>query len=69
MKQAGFVDVQITLRETPLGASYGEIGTKWVEIIMGGFRRIKSPVLQFGGLGLVRDEKDYDDLMHQMELE
>jgi hypothetical protein len=69
MKQAGFVDVQIALRETPLGASYGEIGKKWAEIIIGGFRGIKSPVLRLGGFGLVRDEKDYDDLMHQMELE
>lgn len=69
MKKAGFVDVQVILRETPLGASYGEMGVRYAENMMGMFRGLKSPTLRLVGFGLLRDEKDYDDLMDQMESE
>lgn len=69
MKKAGFVDVQVTLRETPLGALYGKMGTQFAENLMGIFRGHKTPTLRLGGFGLVYDEQDYDELMAQMESE
>ncbi|KAF5327441.1 hypothetical protein D9619_004197 [Psilocybe cf. subviscida] len=69
MKKHGFINVEVILRETPIGASYGEMGTKVAEDVMGVFRGFKSPTLRLGGFGLVDDEEDYDNLMDQMELE
>lgn len=69
MKKAGFVDVQVTLRETPVGAVYGEMGGQFAENMMNMFRALKTPVLRSGGFGLVGDEQDYDDIMDQMESE
>jgi hypothetical protein len=49
MKKAGFIDVQLIIRENPLGAFHGEMGIKSAENIMGLFRGFKSPILRLGG--------------------
>ncbi|KAF5314420.1 hypothetical protein D9619_011992 [Psilocybe cf. subviscida] len=59
----------LTLRGVPIGAAYGEMGKKWAEDVISVFRELKSQILRSGGFGLVGDEKDYDNLMDQMELE
>lgn len=69
MERAGFVDIQVTLRDVPVGAPHGDIGAKFSKSVMAVFRGVKTPVLRFGGLGLVSDEHDFDNLMNQMELE
>ncbi|KAF5322660.1 hypothetical protein D9619_001284 [Psilocybe cf. subviscida] len=69
MKKAGFRDVQLTVRETLLGASYGEMGEKFAEDIICAFRAFKSSIFRLGGFGLLHNEQDYDDLMDEVELE
>lgn len=69
MKKVGFVNVQVTLRDVPIGTSHGEMGAKFSANNMTVFRGLKTPVLRLGGFGLVHDERDYDNLMDQMELE
>lgn len=69
MKAAGFVDVQVEERVTPLGAWNGEVGRRFADNTITVFRGLKAAVLKFGGLGVVRDGADYDTLTDEAERE
>lgn len=69
MMAAGFVDVRMEERVTPLGAWNGEVGRKHAENMMTVHRGLKAGVLMFGGLDMVRDGKEYDTMCDEAEEE
>ncbi|KAF5319296.1 hypothetical protein D9619_008340 [Psilocybe cf. subviscida] len=69
MRQVGFVNVKTEHRVVQLGEWNGEVGTKHTKNVMAVSRGLKTSVLKLGGLGIIRDEEDFDTLMDEMEEE
>jgi hypothetical protein len=69
MQRAGFVNVKTENRVVPLGEWNGDAGAKHKINLMGVYRGFKTPILRLGGLGMVKDEEEFDKLMDEMEEE
>lgn len=69
MKEAGFVNVKVEHRLTPFGEWNGDMGVTSAKNTIGVFRGFKTPILNMGGLGIVKNEEEYDTLMDEMEAE
>ena len=71
LRDAGFVDVHVDCRNTPLGkkkwaGKYGEDGRDNVVSIWKG---MKTALMTAGGLGFVRSEEEYDKLLEDLKRE
>ena len=63
LQSAGFVDVRVERRSIPLGAWVGERGKRAATHVSDFFRALKTPVLEAGGLGLAKTDKDLEDII------
>ncbi|KAJ6516921.1 S-adenosyl-L-methionine-dependent methyltransferase [Mycena vitilis] len=71
MQSVGFVDIQAERRVSVMGKREGEdkVAGTMVDINVGVFRGIKTPILQAGGYGIVATESEYDALVEGLEKE
>jgi hypothetical protein len=69
LKDAGFTDIQAIQVTAPVGEWNGELSARVARNMTNFFRGLKTPVLRNGGLGIVQNEKEYDNLMDEMEEE
>ncbi|KAF5318603.1 hypothetical protein D9619_010821 [Psilocybe cf. subviscida] len=69
MNAAGFGDVRVEERVTPLGAWNGEASRRHGENMMTVLHGLKAGVLMFGGLGMVRNGEEYEAVCNEAERE
>lgn len=69
LSNAGFINIQVDPRSTPLGEWAGEHGKQSRDNMISLFRGMKSRVLDDGGYGLLQSEEDFDRLVHDVEKE
>ena len=69
LAQTGFVNIHVEERSIPLGAWAGSHGANGAANFIGVFRAMKTPILKSGGLGFVRSEEEFDQLLDKVERE
>lgn len=69
LEAAGFVDIRVDVRKIELGKWAGPDGVEARDNVLGVFRGIKTPVMKAGGLGIVTNEQELDDMLVEVEKE
>ena len=69
LPNAGFVDVHVDCRSTPLGKWAGKHGEDGRDNTVSFWKGMKTAVMTAGGLGFVRSEEEYDKLLEDLERE
>lgn len=69
LQNAGFVDVHVVCRSTPLGKWAGKYGEDGRDNIVSLWKGLKTPVMMAGGLGIVHSEEEFDDMLEDLERE
>ncbi len=67
LEKAGFANLTIQKRGLPMGSWAGEVGKKGLHSTINVWRSIKGPVMNEGGLGFVKTEEEYDDVIDDFE--
>ena len=66
---AGFVDVHVDCRSTPLGKWAGTYGEDGRDNVVGLLKGVKTALMMAGGLGIVHSEEEFDELLDDLERE
>ena len=69
LRNAGFVDVHVDCRSTPLGKWAGKYGEDGRDNAVSIWRGLKTALMTAGGLGFVRSEEEYDKLLEDLKRE
>ena len=69
LESAGFVDIRTHRRSISLGAWAGKWGCDARDNYIGVFRGMKTPILKAGGLGLIKTEDEFDNLIDNVKNE
>jgi hypothetical protein len=69
LAEAGFVEIETESRMQPVGKWAGEAGVAHRINQVSVFKGFKTPILEAGGFGYVRSEKEYDMLVERAEKE
>ena len=68
-EERGFTDITVEERSIPLGSWAGVRGCQARDNYLDVFRGMKTPVLRAGGLGFIKSEEEYDDMIAELEKE
>ena len=69
LRDAGFVDVHVDCRNTPLGKWAGKYGEDGRDNVVSIWKGMKTALMTAGGLGFVRSEEEYDKLLEDLKRE
>jgi hypothetical protein len=64
--EAGFIDLKIEKRRSPIGSWGGELGTFGLRNIMSFWSAVKELVMKEKGFGVVEDEEAYDAVVDDL---